>query len=159
MHGKEPFYAGGLRFSCIRCPSCCRYESGYVFLTRRDVIRLAAECQMKYTEFVDACCRWIPSFRSEKGGDRLSLKEKSNFDCIFWKNGCTVYAARPLQCRTFPFWKNILSSSSSWAMARTGCPGMDRGRRYSGEEIQSILDRQTEPAVRRGAVARREPGC
>jgi Fe-S-cluster containining protein len=159
MDGKEPFYAGGLQFSCTRCSSCCRYESGYVFLTQRDVVRLAAGCQMKYAEFVDVCCRWIPWFRSGKEGeDRLSLKEKSNFDCIFWKNGCTVYAARPLQCRTFPFWKDILSSSSSWAMARTGCPGMDRGRRYSGEEILSILNRQAEPVVLRGTAAQGEPG-
>jgi Fe-S-cluster containining protein len=115
---------------------------------------------MEYIEFVDTYCRWIPWFRSEEEkGDCLSLKEKSNFDCIFWKDGCAVYAARPLQCRTFPFWKDILSSPSSWAVARTGCPGMDRGRHYSGAEIQSILDRQREPTVLRRAVLRGEYGC
>jgi hypothetical protein len=36
---------------------------------------------------------------------------------------------------------------------------MDSGRRYSGEEIQSILDRQAEPVVLRRAVSRGEPGC
>jgi Fe-S-cluster containining protein len=125
-----------------------------VFLTQKDVMRLAAECQMKHAEFVKTYCRWIPwSWGDGEGEERLSLKEKSNFDCVFWKNGCTVYAARPLQCRTFPFWKNILSSPDSWALARTGCPGMNGGRRYSREEIDSILNRQTEPAVLRRTVS------
>jgi Fe-S-cluster containining protein len=159
-HGKEPFYTSGLQFSCTRCSSCCRYESGYVFLNKKDVMRLAAECQMKYTDFVCTYCRWIPwSWGEGERLERLSLKEKTNFDCIFWKNGCTVYAARPLQCVTFPFWEDILSSSASWALARTGCPGMDRGKCYSGEEIQSILNRQAEPAVLRRAVSRGEAGC
>ncbi|MDR3247725.1 MAG: YkgJ family cysteine cluster protein, partial [Treponema sp.] len=38
---KQPFYANGLRFSCTRCSSCCRYESGYVFLSPEDVDVLA----------------------------------------------------------------------------------------------------------------------
>jgi Fe-S-cluster containining protein len=49
--------------------------------------------------FVKKYCRWV-----DQGGDPiLSLVEKSNFDCIFWDQGCTIYQARPDQCRSYPF--------------------------------------------------------
>jgi Fe-S-cluster containining protein len=100
---------------------------------------------MDYTGFVETYCRWIPA---EAGMERLSLKEKSNFDCIFWKDGCSVYQARPLQCRTFPFWPSILDSPASWKIAKSGCPGMGRGRLFSREEIESNLAaRKAEPVV------------
>jgi Fe-S-cluster containining protein len=108
---------------------------------------LAAECQMEYTGFVKTYCRWIPA---GAGIERLSLKEKSNYDCIFWEDGCGVYAARPLQCRTFPFWASILDSPESWAMAKSGCPGMDRGRLFPDGEIEALLAaRREDPVLRR----------
>jgi Fe-S-cluster containining protein len=147
-----PFYAGGLRFSCTRCSSCCRYESGWVFLSKKDVNRLAAELQMNYTDFVKTYCRWVPA---GGGTERLSLKEKSNYDCIFWKDGCSAYAARPLQCRTFPFWPGILDSAAAWEFAKSGCPGMGRGALAGREEIEARLAAQeAEPVLmrqRRGA--------
>jgi Fe-S-cluster containining protein len=143
--GDEPFYSGGLRFSCTRCSSCCRHESGFVFLSQKDVKLLAAERKMKYTDFVETYCRWIPA---GPGEERLSLKEKSNYDCIFWKEGCSVYAARPLQCRAFPFWPSIICFSGSWDMAKTGCPGMGRGAMVGRDAIESWLEQQkAEPAL------------
>jgi Fe-S-cluster containining protein len=100
---------------------------------------------MEYTDFVETYCRWIPAGAGE---ERLSLKEKSDYDCIFWKSGCSVYAARPLQCRAFPFWRSILHSSDSWNMAKTGCPGMGRGALVTRETIESWLEQQeAEPVL------------
>jgi Fe-S-cluster containining protein len=134
---EKPFYSNGLSFSCTRCSACCRYEGGYVFLSQKDVDNLATECQMPYNEFVTVYCRWIPA---AGGKESLSLKEKANFDCIFWKEGCTVYTARPRQCRAFPFWQSVLSSSNAWKTAASGCPGMNRGALHSAAEIEAILD-------------------
>jgi Fe-S-cluster containining protein len=145
------FYAEGLRFSCIRCSSCCRYDPGYVFLSEKDVGSLAAELQMGYIEFVEAYCRWIPAgtgtggpLGGPVGGGvvRLSLKEKSNYDCVFWKEGCSVYQVRPLQCRAFPFWPSNVASSGAWKSAAAGCPGMGKGRLYRREYIESCLAEQ-----------------
>ena len=44
----------------------------------------------------------------------LCLKEKPNFDCILWKDGCEAYEGRPVQCRTYPF--DPCCSFSVWAM-------------------------------------------
>ena len=140
----RPFYADGLKFSCTRCSACCRHESGFVYLSENDLSRLANEFGMDYTAFVEAWCRWIPF---TEGRERLSLKEKSNFDCIFWNAMCTVYHARPLQCRTFPFWDHILCSPQAWEAAGEGCAGIDRGQLHSREEIEGLVSQMGEEPV------------
>ena len=140
----KKFYDGGLSFSCTRCSSCCRHESGYVYLSENDLSRLAHKHQMGYTAFVKTWCRWIPF---EHGRERLALKEKSNYDCIFWAGingptgtvGCSVYDARPLQCRTFPFWDSVLCSAEAWKNAGAGCPGINNGKIHDKTEIEEFL--------------------
>jgi len=152
--GKSLFYAQGLCFSCTRCSACCRHESGFVFLSGKDAVMLIAALKMEYRKFIHAYCRWVPSVN---GTEQLSLKEKSNFDCIFWAfseaaqtGGCSVYEARPLQCRAFPFWPSIVGDKSSWKSAAGECPGMNRGILHSGDTIEKWLaERRKEPIISR----------
>ena len=134
------YYSNGLRFTCTRCSICCRHEPGYVFLTKNDLKLLVSELKIEYTEFVNTYCRWI----SGLGGriSRLSLKEKPNYDCIFWENGCKYYSARPLQCRAFPFWYSILQSKNAWDEAARSCPGMGNGTLHNAEYIEDWLRQQ-----------------
>ena len=68
-----------------------------------------------------------------------SLREKGNYDCVFLDNGrCTIYPLRPRQCRRFPFWPELLRSRRNWDRYARNCPGMNRGRLYSCEEIEEI---------------------
>lgn len=148
MVQKRPFYAQGLRFSCTRCSACCRHESGFVFLSRKDVSALTAALSVDFASFVAGFCRWVPS---ENGSARLSLKEKANYDCIFWSaetEGCSVYEARPIQCRAFPFWPSIVSSEKNWKSAAQECPGIDRGDIVPFGSIEKWLAlRQNEPII------------
>lgn len=139
-----PFYAGGLRFSCTRCSDCCRKESGFVFLSENDLSRLAHAFQMEYTAFIKTWCRWV-SF--SRGTERLSLKEKSNFDCIFWNNQCTVYHARPLQCRSFPFWDSTLGSREAWENTGNDCPGINNGELHDFAKITRFLGQMEEELI------------
>lgn len=133
----EPFWSEGLRFECTRCSACCRFEPGYVFLSRREALALATRLGMDYSRFVAVYCRWIPT---GDGLEALSLKDKSNYDCILWGDGgCSVYEDRPSQCRTFPFWRSVLRSRDAWEATASGCPGMDRGKLRSAEEIRDAL--------------------
>lgn len=144
---REPFYADGLRFTCTRCSTCCRFDPGYVFLSQRELQELASALGISYSEFEERFCRWIPEGEAY---ERLSLKEKSNYDCIFWDNGCTVYQARPVQCRTFPFWASILASEENWNAAMRDCPGMGKGILHDRAEIEELLSlRRIDPIIRR----------
>ncbi|MDR0597548.1 MAG: YkgJ family cysteine cluster protein [Treponema sp.] len=145
MPQEPPFYARGLRFSCARCSECCRIDPGFVFLRKSDVAMLVYALELRYTEFIKRYCRWVPT---AGGGKRLSLKEKPNYDCIFWSKGCALYEARPLQCRAYPFWPSMLASREAWEAA--SCPGMGTGTLYSREEIEALLARQNaEPIIER----------
>jgi Fe-S-cluster containining protein len=73
-------------------------------------------------------------------GDRLSLVEKPNRDCIFWQDGCTVYSARPRQCRTFPFWSDNVADPASWRRVAEECEGIGEGRLYGSAEIETLRD-------------------
>jgi Fe-S-cluster containining protein len=134
---EQHFYDSGLRFSCVRCSSCCRHESGFVYLSENDLARLAREFEMEYTAFIQTWCRWV-SF--ERESERLALKEKSNFDCIFWNEaGCRAYQARPLQCRAFPFWDSVVCSGEAWEQAGSGCPDINSGELHMRDEIEKFL--------------------
>jgi Fe-S-cluster containining protein len=117
-----------------------------VYLRKKDLEILVSRLKMRYTDFIRAYCRWIPAGGGE---EQLSLKEKSNYDCIFWKEGCTVYEDRPLQCRTYPFWPSMLDSEETWDSM--SCSGMGRGVMHSFREIESVLALQiAEPVISRG---------
>jgi len=159
---KSPFYSQGLNFSCIRCSACCRYESGFVFLSQKDVLVIEKALNMKHPEFIQTYCRWISSVNNTC---QLALKEKTNFDCIFWtdklkegqiqeeniEEGCSIYNARPLQCRAFPFWAAVVCDKESWEMTAKDCPGMGQGVLHSRDSIEKWLAlRQNEPIMSKG---------
>ena len=142
---KKPFYSSGLYFSCKRCSACCRYEAGFVFLSEKDLDKLSGELKMDCDRFTKIYCRWVIDWF---GKEVLSLKEKANKDCIFWDSGCTVYNARPLQCRTYPFWESIVASAKSWEVTASDCPGINTGTLYTGKAIdENIKLRDHEPII------------
>jgi shikimate kinase/Fe-S-cluster containining protein len=132
----EPFYRKGLRFSCKRCSFCCRAGPGFVFLSGDDLLNISKKLDMREDEFIQVYCRWI----DWDGGARLSLKEKTSFDCIFWKDGCSIYELRPVQCRTYPFWAFMLESEEVWLCTTEECPGAGSGNLVSREYIESCME-------------------
>lgn len=40
---------------------------------------------------------------------------------------CTVYEARPVQCGTFPFWRENLKTREEWESLASFCPGVGKG--------------------------------
>lgn len=141
------FYKDGLCFSCSQCRACCGVSPGMVYLSERDLTSLCQWFKLTKSEFIDLYCRWVPYY---DGKEALCLKEKSNYDCIFWDNGCTAYNARPIQCSTYPFWTWLLKDKDSWNNEKKSCPGINQGRRWSFEEInyQNALYKHNNPITR-----------
>lgn len=133
------FYDKGLRFGCTRCSRCCRHTPGFVFLSTSDMRSLSAALGLPEAEVRSRYCREV-AFGLVT---RLSLKEKPNLDCVFWQeDGCSVYEARPLQCRSFPFWASALSSRAEWEETASHCPGIGRGPLHSRVEIERWVRRR-----------------
>lgn len=127
----ESWYSKGLRFECQRCGNCCRGEPGYVWVSAEEIQAISDHVKLSRGGFGKKYLR--------KVGKRISLRERSNGDCIMYSSGCSIYRVRPKQCRTFPFWPSNLRSRATWEALKEFCPGVDRGRLYTHDEIERIL--------------------
>jgi uncharacterized protein len=130
---RTPWYKDGLRFKCTGCGDCCTGAPGFVWVNQEEIAALAAEVGLDESEFESKYVREI--------GVRKSLKElDDNYDCIFLDGKtrkCTVYNARPRQCRTWPFWDSNLRSPETWEATCEVCPGSGTGRLYQLGEIET----------------------
>jgi hypothetical protein len=132
---ESPWYRDGLAFTCTKCGACCTGAPGYVWVSPEEIERLADFRGLSVREFSTRFVR--------KVGRRYSLIERPGGDCIFWDKtaGCTVYPARPVQCRTWPFGPENVESPEEWDRVRSVCPGSGNGRVYSVEEIVASISR------------------
>ncbi len=129
----KPWWGEGLRFACTQCGRCCTGDPGYVWVDSKEVRRLAARIGRDPDDFGRRYLRRI--------GERLSLIEKTNGDCVFYEagTGCTVYPDRPRQCRTYPFWPDVVLSPESWQREGESCPGIDQGSVQNPLEVAPEL--------------------
>src|ERR1700722_15463026 len=130
---ESPWYRDGLPFACTRCGHCCTGAPGHVWDGDEEIAALGPARGMCIKQFTKAFVRRV--------GARTSLIEKPGGDCIFWDRqaGCTVYSARPDQCRTWPFWPENVETPQDWEHVRSVCPGSGKGRLYTVDEIVASL--------------------
>ncbi|MHC4559452.1 MAG: YkgJ family cysteine cluster protein [Planctomycetota bacterium] len=132
-----PWYVGGLHFECVQCGGCCSGPGeGYIWVTRPEIEIIA--------EFLKLTVGRLRQRYLKRVGLRTTIIEhRTTKDCIFLQNKegqrkCVIYSVRPSQCRSWPFWSSNLTSPNSWNKAAQKCPGINRGRLYSFEEIGKI---------------------
>jgi len=138
-----PWYRNGLRFECQACGRCCTPPDGYVWLKHDDLRRLAAHAGLTEEAFAQKHVRRVGVCMALLAGVRTS--------CVFLEKGrCTVYEARPLQCRRFPFWKETLENRQAWRDLTDECPGVNRGRCWSLQEIEEVQNGLRDAKTPRG---------
>jgi hypothetical protein len=125
------WYSKGLDFTCTRCGKCCRDrdEPTFVFVEEDDILALSEHLGLSVKRFISRYCAW------DEDGYILTKKPGA---CIFWSEevGCEVYEARPVQCRTWPFWASNLREEN-WEEAADFCPGCNTGRHHGKREIEA----------------------
>ena len=128
-----PWYAEGIRFSCTGSGKCCTIHGdyAYVFVTRSEEKAIAEHRKLTLKQL-----RSKHTYRPS--GQPRSLRFPDG-RCTFVKNNqCTIYEARPQQCRTWPFWKENLDPETWVTDVAAFCPGIGQGRLYTKEEIERI---------------------
>ena len=106
----------------------------FFLVAAEEIETLAAALGLSVADFESCYVRQV--------GERKSLIERPNGDCVFFDGRtrrCTVYDARPQQCRTWPFWPENMDSDVWEKEVASWCPGAGKGRLYSAEEIEEIL--------------------
>lgn len=107
--------------ACESCAgNCCIGDSGYIWISKNEIDTLAKYLKISIEDLIEKCLY--------KVGYKYSIKEikldKNNFACCFFnleKKQCMIYEARPIQCRTFPFWDYFKKNENE---VYKECPGI-----------------------------------
>ena len=106
--------------ACATCEGrCCTGESGYIYVTKNEIEKIAELLGLEVNEF-------RVKYLFQKGY-KFSIKEQKfgdSYECIFYDretNGCKIYMARPMQCKTFPFWDYFKTRVDE---LKDECPGI-----------------------------------
>jgi Fe-S-cluster containining protein len=128
-----PWYHAGLHFRCTRCGQCCTGEPGYVWIDQLELETIARS--------LDETPERFRAQYTRTGRRGLTLRERSNGDCVFYdpSAGCTIYAVRPRQCRTWPFWDSNVATPEAWDRTGRVCPGAGTGDLIPVDEISRRL--------------------
>lgn len=118
-----------IKFACQRCGNCCvtHGRCGRVYVSRLERRALAAFLKIPTRSFTSRYCVKADGF--------FILRDRGR-DCVFLEQQrCRVYAVRPGQCMTWPFWPENLRGGNWRAGMKTVCPGTRRGRRLAPGEV------------------------
>ena len=129
----------GVRFECQGSGKCCvsRGQYGFVYMNLNDRKRMAKSMKLSTAAFTKKFC--------EKSDGVFHLREdRANGDCVFLEGGnrCGVYDGRPEQCRTWPFWPEVMNAKTWKKEVAAFCPGIGKGRKHTPAEITEALSRQ-----------------
>lgn len=125
-----------LRFECQPgCTKCCE-QQGFVYLTRDDLLRIAKHLGVTPAEFER---RFI--YRTK---NLLRLRVPRERQCHFLSDGgCSIHEVKPVQCRAFPFWPELVENKREWKKTAGWCPGIGKG-----ELVQIETARERSEAMR-----------
>lgn len=140
LHRSEP-----LRFQCTGCGRCCfGGEDHYVRASVSEAERIRHHLGVSSDWFRR---RYVQ--RLDDGDLGIRMRDGR---CIFLGDDlrCTLYALRPVQCRTYPFWPELVGSRRAWRAEARRCEGIDRGEPVEESFVERQLRRQirSEPGDR-----------
>ncbi|RMX64725.1 hypothetical protein DD238_004548 [Peronospora effusa] len=131
-----------LRFQCTGCGKCCTGEGGRVRVNDRELQELATATNLSLMDFKQRYTHTVVEVDAggQKQVQHVLQQTRDDRQCIFLQGSkCTVYAARPTQCRTFPWWPQHLVSDYDWHLAAKECEGIRMEQEEDGhEDVSSV---------------------
>jgi Fe-S-cluster containining protein len=130
------WYENGLRFACTQCGNCCRNHGDYAFvnLAARELEEIPRFLGISKQEFLARYC-------TKEAGHFPTLRMDAP-RCPFLdaQSRCSIYSVRPMQCRTWPFWRANLEPATWTGALRSICPGIDSGPLHSADQADALAD-------------------
>ena len=124
-------FKNGIKFKCQGSSNCCvsHGQNGFVYLSLKDTKKIAKHLNLDIDKFKKKYCDYTDGY--------LHLKEiKKNGECRFLKNKkCTIYKSRPIQCRTWPFWRENMNAKEWNNNIINFCPGIGKGKKINFSKI------------------------
>jgi len=131
-HKQQP-----LRFHCTGCGKCCSGGSDhYVAMSKNEAERIRRHLGITDSWFrrryVEHLTRNTFTARMPEG--RCTFLDK--------KGQCKIYHLRPVQCRTYPYWPEILQNKQTWNNEAKHCEGINAGAIVPIKNIKQKLAQQ-----------------
>ncbi|MFA5396075.1 MAG: YkgJ family cysteine cluster protein [Methanomicrobiales archaeon] len=133
-HLTDKIHASG--FTCLMCGGCCSRgedDGNLVLVSAPEVRAIMEHTGHSWEEIAEPYPEWLPA----EGGGTFTLAwclRRTEKACIFLdeNNRCTIYPARPLICRTYPF------ALEQGTLRVYACPGV--GQRQICNKAENIAD-------------------
>jgi len=130
----EVRYPALVRWICVRCTNSCRDLPGRkrnILLTPSDVRRIIGATKLTAKEFSTSSRGPAPYDRKMK---------KSRGKCIFLQGSrCSIYGARPLICRFYPFSLRPTRDNTFEIGFDSSCSGIGKGPHRGERFFHSLI--------------------
>ena len=117
-------YPKRIHFGCERCALCCgdsKHGVRRILLLNIDVDRMLKSQSMALEEFAVKIEGFEPYM--------FQMKKTVDGSCVFLRNSsCSIYEARPLICRFYPFQLQNRGNDRYVFRYTDECPGIGKGR-------------------------------
>ena len=127
-----------LRFECTGCGDCCRGNPGqyYVYVSPGEA--------GKIQDFLGVSGAWFRRrYLARLDATTFGIRMMPAGYCSFLDSAgqCRIYSVRPVQCRTYPWWPEVVETRSGWRYEAKRCEGINRGAIVPLKKIKSALKR------------------
>ena len=122
-----------LRFECQSdCFKCCE-KPGIVYFDKKSI-----ENASKITKLSPAQFR--KEFLKRNDGQWVHEVEDRNPCAFLTPEGCSIHFGKPIQCRSYPFWSENMTSKAMWKLVGGFCPGIGSGPHIAVATIRNFLE-------------------
>lgn len=125
-----------IRFACTSCGRCClgHADENIIELVEGEIEKISAYLRIEQADF-------IKKYGAEQDNLDIGITINRQGCCVFLKenNHCAIYKVRPHQCRTYPYWPEIMASESAWFAEADRCEGINVGDVVSIAHIEKQL--------------------
>ena len=127
-----------LRFECTGCGACCIGGAGHV-------VELSPAEPEAIRRYLGLSPRWFRRrylARDDDGSLGIRLGHDGRCPFLGPDMRCRVYSVRPTQCRTYPWWPELIEHKGDWDEETRRCEGMNRGAVVPLARIERALKRE-----------------
>lgn len=127
-----------LRFECTGCGACC--TGGYDHYVEANARERAA-----IRDYLKLSARWFRRrYQTRVDDDVVGIRLEPDGRCPFLgpDNRCRIYPVRPRQCRTYPWWPELVEREAGWQQEARRCEGLNRGAVVPLARIERALARE-----------------
>jgi uncharacterized protein len=127
-----------LRFACTGCGACCTGDASRY-------VEAGPVEQEKIRAFLDISRAWFRRRYLTPVDETTDGLRIAHGRCVFLSDHgrCRIYPVRPMQCRTYPWWPEVVESDASWRHEARRCEGINRGARVPLATIAAALKRKS----------------